>query len=259
MIYRISQAHGAPATAAAAPATAAPAASEEAPQPAQPPPAPVQILLRTLGGEETEMSVALAASVGDLRRMISSVRGTSYLRTQLALGPQALNVDLISLRDAGVTDGSTLDVVITNPPPEEFDSVYGQADGSLLRFEGHLCFHRGFSLLTDEEKATVLHAVVADDRVRKLTMQGIGLNDGDAALLAAALETSRALHVLNFSDNDIRETGANRLAEAFERNPAVREMYLFNNQISVVGRRRLEEAKTAAREQDGRLPIILCY
>jgi len=216
-----------------------------------------------MNGDSTTIAISPLSSVGDLKAKICAGRGVATWPAKLILGCSILSKDCCMLQDAGIEDGAQLNLVIANPSPEEFDSMYA-FDGSMgsifNKADGHLTFLDSFRWCTQERKAAMLDAVVADRRVRKLTLQRIVCPDTDIMLVAKVLQTSSNLSVVNLSDNAITNQGAIALADAFEHNHTIRELYLFHNpHIGHAGRHRLRRAKDVVKTQEGRLPSLLLY
>merc|ERR1712110_614134 len=102
-------------------------------------------------------------------------------------------------------------------------------------------------------RASLFHAVVADERVNKLTLRNVGLQCKDVTMLADAIqERSVWLSVLDVSENSITDTGAQRLAEMFLHTPVMCEMYLFNNRVSRDGKDILRGARVTSQQQGRR-------
>merc|ERR1712232_1544218 len=174
--------------------------------------------------------------MGELKSEVFATQGIPVFFIKLLLGDQILHSESVKLLDFGVRPGATLDMIISNPSPEEFDRLYAINGGTLIEIQGHLSFSSHLKGLNDERKASLFHAVVADERVNKLTLRCTGLDCRDAAMLANALEQSRVLSVLDVSENFITDVGAGRLAEMFIQTPIMSEMYLFNNRVTHEGK-----------------------
>ena len=135
------------------------------------PEGPFEIRLRSLGREETSLRLERKSFISELRRLVSSERGVLYWRTRLVFGTQVLDDDMASLCDLGIVCGSTVDMVITSPPPERLDALYARASGFLRKSDGYLAFQRCFSELTPLEKTDLFTAAVADHRRRTLCLK----------------------------------------------------------------------------------------
>lgn len=192
----------------------------------------------TPGRDSRRDKVARAEGIPEVLKEVDDTSGVLDLRTDLCKLP-------LDMRAEALTK-SAADLRVKTLYLEQ--NKLGDAEALLVAqaLSGHqaLCFlGLGDNAIGDEGIRAIADAV---SRTRApLTNLGLSNNafgDVGACLLAAALEKSESLEVLDLRGNKIGPAGAARLSEALQRAPRLRKLKLGQNAVGDAGARDLAEA-----------------
>lgn len=91
------------------------------------------------------------------------------------------------------------------------------------------CLHNGFTAYES------LHALSANQSLRKLQLASNNIDDNGAVAIAGVLAVNSALHVVNLGSNKITARGAAALANALKENVTLHTLLLYNNPLTDLG------------------------